>query len=476
MTANALIIMAGIIHVYHAVVEHEDPGMPHIILYLLSAGLLLNFYSLGFMFWRVFRPLQALITTLYDTARPRELQATDRKQDEVSKLNYLLGIFHDQASHIEQTAKELKEQKDFLQSILETIPDAIITIDETGKIQMVNAAMEKIFGYSAAELLGQTVNILMPQSESEEHDRHIGRYLETGQAHVIGRRREVTAKCKDGSVFPMKLWMSKLSYSNHRGFIGVIRDITNLKNAELERENYLRELENSNRELDDFAYIVSHDLKEPLRGLQSFSRFLLEDYEDKLDEEGKKKLLTISSLTKRLETLLDTLLYYSRLGRTALAIRETNLDTVVRGVIDTLSINLKEKNTTVEVDRKLPVVVCDHVRIAEVFQNLIGNAFKYSDNKENKINVGMMTDHPRKPGETVFYVRDYGIGIAEKHLETIFRIFKRLHPRDAYGGGTGSGLAIVRKIIIQHGGEIWAESKGEGQGTTFFFTIPPPKK
>ncbi len=231
-------------------------------------------------------------------------------------------------------------------------------------------------------------------------------------------------------------------------------------------------LRRSNQELDDFTYIVSHDLKEPLRGLKSFSQFLLEDYTDKLDEEGKRKLHVISGLASRMESLLDTLLYYSRVGRTEAAIGEASLEELVGNVIALLSISLKERNTTVEIQGGLPVIKCNRVRIQEVFQNLIANAIKYNDRVDNKIEVGFVTDHPAKPGETVFYVRDHGIGIPEKHLKTVFNIFRRLHARDAYGGGTGSGLAIVKKIITQHGGEVWAESRGPGQGATFFFTLP----
>lgn len=241
---------------------------------------------------------------------------------------------------------------------------------------------------------------------------------------------------------------------------------------EQQLRQYTKALENSNRELDDFTYIVSHDLKEPLRGLKSFSQFLLEDYEDKLDDEGKNKLNVISNLVSRLESLLESLLYYSRLGRTEMAISEVNLEELVRNVIDVLSISLKEKNTIVEIRGHLPVIKCNRIRIQEVFQNLIGNAIKYNDKPENRIEIGFMTHHPAKPGEMVFYVRDNGIGIEERHLKTIFNIFKRLHAKDAYGGGTGSGLAIVKKIITQQGGEVWAESPGEGQGTTFYFTIP----
>lgn len=235
---------------------------------------------------------------------------------------------------------------------------------------------------------------------------------------------------------------------------------------------YLKALELSNQELDDFSYIVAHDLKEPLRGLKSFSQFLSEEYADKIDEEGKRKLNIISRLTIRLENLLDTLLYYSRIGRAEKALNETNLDEVVRDVIETLSISLKEKNVVVKICQKLPIITCNRVRIREVFQNLITNAIKYNDRDTNKIEIGLTAEHLAKPQEIVFYVRDHGIGITEDKLGTVFNIFKRLHAKDAYGGGTGSGLAIVKKIISQHGGDIWAESKGKDQGTTFFFTIP----
>jgi chemotaxis family two-component system sensor kinase Cph1 len=244
------------------------------------------------------------------------------------------------------------------------------------------------------------------------------------------------------------------------------------RRTEEERESYLRTLEKSNRELDDFAYIASHDLKEPLRGLHNFSRFLLEDYSERLDEEGRSMLNTLAELTQRMESLINTLLHYSQLGRTNLSVRPTDLNEVVRSVTDMFSITLAEKQGKVEIAGTLPTVVCDHVRIAEVFQNLIGNALKYADGPGIRIEVGCLATHPRAPDENVFYVRDNGIGIEQKHLDVIFRIFHRLHPRGAYGGGTGSGLTIAKKIVSQHGGDIWAESEGQGKGSTFFFTLP----
>lgn len=363
-----------------------------------------------------------------------------------------------------------EETKGFLCSLVESTDEAIIGITRDGVISVWNLGAEKLLGYTAAEATGRNIELIVPAEKQGEGLRFLEEVKNGRRAEQV----ETVRINKNGQRINVLLTISPIFDAKGQviGASGVLHDITERKETEKNLLRYTNELRRSNQELDDFAYIVSHDLKEPLRGLQSFSQFLLEDYADKLDEEGKKKLHTISCLTQRMESLLETLLYYSRLGRTELAIKETDLNDIVRNVIDLLSITLKEKNVTVEILGKLPALACDRVRIAELFQNLIGNAIKYNDAERNKIEIGMVTDHPRAPGETVIYVRDHGIGIPEKHLNSIFKIFKRLHPRDAYGGGTGSGLAICKKIISQHGGDIWVESRGEGQGATFFFTLP----
>jgi len=228
------------------------------------------------------------------------------------------------------------------------------------------------------------------------------------------------------------------------------------------------ELFRSNKELDDFAYIASHDLKEPLRGIHNYATFLIEDYADKLDDEGKTKLLTLTKLSQRLEHYINDLLYYSRLGRTNETYRETDLNQIVEELKDTLQNTLHEQNVTIHMNSTLPTVYCDKLRIRDVFLNLITNAMKYNDNKEKTINIGCYEN--KSDNKQTIYVRDNGIGIQEKHLETIFRIFKRLHGKDKYGGGTGAGLTIVKKIVENHGGKIWVESSF-GSGTTFYFTL-----
>lgn len=227
------------------------------------------------------------------------------------------------------------------------------------------------------------------------------------------------------------------------------------------------ELERSNRELDAFAYIASHDLKEPLRGIHNYSNFLMEDYGGLLNEEGRKKLQTLIRLTQRMEDLIDSLLHFSRLGRADLAMQITDLNDVLHGSLELLRPRIDDMKVDIQVPRPLPTVYCDRIRVGELFNNLITNAIKYNDKANKWISIGYIEE---PPSPIIFYVRDNGIGIREKHFESIFRIFKRLHGPSKYGGGTGAGLTIAKKIVERHGGRIWVDST-YGEGTTFYFTL-----
>lgn len=242
------------------------------------------------------------------------------------------------------------------------------------------------------------------------------------------------------------------------GVFGVIQDITDRKKSE---EALLR----SNRELDDFAYIASHDLKEPLRGLHNHARFLLEDYEDKLDEDGKHKLGRLIYLSQRMEKLTSDLLYYSRLGRTETEPEEIDHEEIVLDIKELLA---DKENTSINIKGTLPKIMGEHVRIEELYRNLITNAIKYNESANKDVEVGVTKDGS-------LYVKDNGIGIDPKFHDDIFKIFKRLHKREAYGGGSGSGLTFVKKIIDSHNGKIWVES-AVGKGTTFYFTLPISNK
>jgi len=263
-------------------------------------------------------------------------------------------------------------------------------------------------------------------------------------------------------------------------FRNAILSIVLRKADELAKINV--ELEQSNSELDAFAYIASHDLKEPLRGIHNYSCFLLEDYAEKLDENAVSKLNTLIRLTQRMEDLIDSLLHISQVGRVDFSVEKTDLNYLVNHILEILSVRIEQTKVDIRIPRPLPTIRCDRIRVGEVFNNLITNAIKYNDKAEKWLEIGFKepTGHrinqttqsnENEPGEPIiFYVRDNGIGIRQKHLDAIFRIFKRLHGTDKYGGGTGAGLTIAKKIVERHGGNIWVESTF-GEGTTFYFTL-----
>ncbi|GAC1377313.1 MAG: ATP-binding protein [Hymenobacter sp.] len=239
------------------------------------------------------------------------------------------------------------------------------------------------------------------------------------------------------------------------------------------------ELERSNDELDSFAYVASHDLKEPLRGIHNYALFLLEDYADRLDAEGVHKLETLVRLSQRMEGLIESLLQLSRVGRTDLVLADVDPNAVLADVAELLQPRFEQTHTTLTAAGPLPAVRADRVRLQEVLYNLVSNAIKYNDQEVKTVAVGLAPPEAAA-GATrpilaadfhVFYVRDNGIGIAPRHHASIFKLFKRLHPQDKYGGGTGAGLAIAKKMVEKHGGSLWVES-APGQGATFYFTLP----
>ncbi len=241
-----------------------------------------------------------------------------------------------------------------------------------------------------------------------------------------------------------------------------------LRTLEIEQavEKRTLDLKRSNEELDRFAYIVAHDFKAPIRGITTYAWFLLEDYGDKLDKEGRDLLEDIIALSKKMTNLMSSLLDYSRLGRTDFAYQETNLDEVLNDVIFSINNLIQENNVDILRPKKLPTIYCDKVRIGEVFLNLITNAVKYNDKEHKMVEISYERD-PSKG--IIFYIRDDGQGMSEEHYKVVFEIFKRLdHKRK--NDGTGVGLTIVKKIIERHNGEIWVESKMQ-EGSVFKFTL-----
>jgi light-regulated signal transduction histidine kinase (bacteriophytochrome)/CheY-like chemotaxis protein len=246
------------------------------------------------------------------------------------------------------------------------------------------------------------------------------------------------------------------------------------RTADLQRANeelvvLNTELKRSNQELDDFAYIASHDLREPLRGIHNYSHFLMEDYGDKLNVEATEQLQTLVRLSQRMEALIDSLLHYSRLNRADPILVEVNLTHVLQDAIEMLKPRIDGDSVQIRCPQVLPCVYGDRAQLTEVMVNLLSNALKYNDKAEKWVEIGVReAAAPSEP--PVFFVRDNGIGIAPEHNDKVFEIFRRLHPRDDFGGGMGVGLTVVKKIVEHHGGHVWVES-AVGNGTAFYFTI-----
>jgi len=226
------------------------------------------------------------------------------------------------------------------------------------------------------------------------------------------------------------------------------------------------EIENRNKELDDFTYVVSHDLKEPLITIEGYSKIVLKEYQEKIDEEGKGYLTAVVHSTARMKSLIDDLLTLSRLGRLAEAPHAVSVRRILADVLRDFEFTLREKNAVVSVPENLPDVNYDGTQLSVVFRNLISNAIKFNPGPEPRVQIGVREDDR----EFVFSVADNGIGIDKQHFDKIFIIFQRLHRSEEYQG-TGAGLTIVKKIVERHHGRIWVESE-VGKGATFFFSVP----
>lgn len=366
-------------------------------------------------------------------------------------------------SRIRREARERRESEERLRAVVETAADAIITIDASGRIETLNPAASRLFGYTAAEVLGRNVSLLMPEPDRSGHDGYLRRYLETGEPHVIGSGREVTAQHKDGSLIPINLAVSEMRLGERRLFTGILHDLTQRKRFEARQAELIDDLQTVNEELKNFAYVVSHDLKAPLRGIGSLSDWLLSDYADKIDDQGREYLALMKNRVSRMDALIDGILEYSRVGR----INETHMAVDLNALVaDIVQLLAPPAEVVVTVEGPLPTVFGERTRLQQVFQNLISNAIKHRDKPTCHIRIACAD-----AGDAwQFSVADNGPGIEIRHHERIFQLFQVLTPRDQKES-TGVGLALVKKIVESCDGRVWIESQ-PGEGSTFFFTLP----
>ena len=355
-----------------------------------------------------------------------------------------------------------EEQVRFQSGILDQISDAVVAVDAEGRITYWNSAAENRYGWNVEVARGRR-----PQDLYENHfaDPEAAAHAEEAVAKHGAWRGESLHVTHDGRRIPVESSIS--TYVDATGLpvgtLNVFRDISERKSADEEREHLMAELRRVNLELNEFAHVVSHDLKAPLRAVSTLATMLTIDYADRLDDEGKAQFALLGSRVKQMYGLIGGVLEYSRLGRVESECAMIDLNEVVN---HTLKFAAPPEHISVVVENTLPVVPCDRTRIGQVFGNLIDNAVKFMDKPRGEVRIGSTQEN----NHWRCYVADNGPGIEAQHFERIFKIFQKLTPKDEIEG-SGLGLAIVRRIIDSNGGKIWVESE-LGKGSTFYFTLP----
>ena len=350
--------------------------------------------------------------------------------------------------------------------LLEAAPDAVVIVDAQGQIEMVNRQTEVLFGYPRAELLGQVVDMLLPERFRRAHVRDRAEYTNEPRTRPMGVGLELFGRRKDGSEFPVEISLSPMHSSAGLLVISTVRDITGRKQAEERLKAIAADLARSNAELEQFAYVASHDLQEPLRMVASYTQLLARRYEGKLDQDADEFIGFAVDGARRMQELINDLLTYSRAGTRPLQREPVDTSRVVDQIVADLAASIAD--TGAQVTRgQLPTVLGDATQLRQVFQNLIANGLKFH---RPGVPPEVHVSATRDANTWTFGVKDNGIGIEPQYMERIFALFQRLHTRADYPG-TGIGLAICKKIVERHGGRIWVESEPV-HGTTFWFTLP----
>jgi PAS domain S-box-containing protein len=369
----------------------------------------------------------------------------------------------ERTSEIFKSKEELRLKNRYNRELLEVSIDPLVTIGPDGNITDVNKAVEAVTGYSRIQLIGTDFSDYFTDS----HKAKAG-YEEVFREGFV-KNYPLEIKHKNGDITPV-LYNASVYKDENGEIIGIFaaaRDISQLKKAEIKLEKLVDKLEISNKELEEFAYVASHDLKEPLRMITTFLQLLKKKYSHELDQDATDFINYAVDGARRMDEMINDLLEYSRVSSKERKFEYLQSEKIVGRVLTNLGAMIEEKNAIITYDY-LPVIYANKHQMVQLFQNLISNGIKYCDKKIPEIHISAI----KKDNEYLFSIKDNGIGIDQTHLKRIFTIFQRLHTRDEYEG-SGIGLAISKKILQKHRGKIWAESE-LGEGTTFYFTLPDP--
>jgi PAS domain S-box-containing protein len=364
-----------------------------------------------------------------------------------------------------EAEKHLARMEGRYRGLLEAALDAMVVVNQEGDIVLLNVQAEKQFGYHRDELVGQRMKNIIPAGFAERLIADALRSTEDALAQQIGTGIEITGRRKDGTEFPIEIMLSPLESAEGVLVTAAIRDITTRKLAEAHLLYKVEELNRSNEELGQFAYIASHDLQEPLRMVASYTRLLARRYKGRLDSDADEFITFAVDGANRMQRLIQDLLAYSRVGTKGKELLETSGEDALQRAVLNLRGAIADRGAMVTHD-PLPAVMADETQLVQLFQNLVGNAIKYQNPGVPRIHISAVKNGG---GKWTFSVRDNGLGIDPQYFERIFAMFQRLHKREEFAG-TGIGLAICKKIVERHGGEISVQSQ-PGEGSTFSFAL-----
>ncbi len=377
------------------------------------------------------------------------------------RINLCLNLATQSAICIENALlfKQLQESEEKYKLSINKAEDAILFVNpDNAQIIDTNPKIEELTGYTKEELIGMQIWMLYPKSEIENCKKKMHKVL-NGE----GVQSEMVILRKNGDTVPTEMNCGLITYGDKSFILGICRDITERKKSE-------EEIRKKNEELENFVYVISHDLKSPVISIKGFVSLLLRRHDGKLDENAKFYLNRIQKGVDNMDRLICDILELSKVGKVTAPLEECNISEIIRDTVELLRFQLKDEEIKIIVQNNMPIILCNRQRISQVFQNLISNSIKFMGTPQKpQIKIG----YKDRDRFFEFYIKDNGIGIDKRyHNEEIFQIFRRLEEIDAEG--TGIGLTIVKMIVGNHGGKIWVNSL-KGKGATFYFTLPKSK-
>ncbi|HSF08405.1 MAG TPA: ATP-binding protein, partial [Nitrospirales bacterium] len=384
------------------------------------------------------------------------LRTNEMKEQNLAMMNLL--------EDMEQVKNNLEDKERRLRALIDAFPSGMLIANHLGNVVFANKLIETLFGYSQQELVGQSIDILVPKRFQQEHSQHRSEFLHHPSARAMGAGRDLFARRKNGSEFPVEIGLNPIVTPDGVMVLSSVVDITTRKKTEAELKRVNQQLLAQNQELEAYSYAVSHDLRTPLRAIHNYADFLLEDLSTKVSSDQTVYLAGITTAVCEAEELVSDLLKLSRLNIKDSVPQVCHVGNIISKTLFLLNF---DKDVEIHQPAEWPTVLGHEHLLKQIFQNLLTNGVKFNHSSPKVLTMNWRQE---PHGFITFTVEDNGIGISEQYHDKIFQVFERLHTTREYEG-TGIGLAIVKKAVARLGGEIRMKSE-LGKGSVFSFTVP----